>query len=75
MKSIWNKDKILDLYKKFNLEIINFDEYTNSESVLYAKNDEGYIIKTVPSKLNSLGIQQSYLYNKCNKYAQYNLNH
>ena len=72
---VWNKNKILDLYKKFNLEIINFDEYTNSESVLYAKNDEGYIIKTVPSKLNSLGIQQSYLYNKCNKYAQYNLNH
>lgn len=71
----WDKEKILELYKKFNLCIINLDEYTNSESVIYAKNKEGYIIKTVPSTLNRIGLQKSYLYNQCNKYAKYNIKH
>lgn len=69
----WSKDKILELYKKFNLKIINLDEYCNCESILYAKTKEGYIIRTIPYKLKKFGIRDPYLYNRCNKYAKYNL--
>lgn len=69
----WSKEKVIELYKKFNLEIINLDEYSNAESTIYAKNKDGYIIKTIPSTLNRMGVQKSYLYNRYNKYAKYNV--